>query len=143
MWFELQKHGIQASFFIVNTPFPTINNLQESVSLFRRTASKSIITIGNETITDYGKIMRQSIETGLHVSQLTKLRDYSKLTHFETIPQIAVTSTLTMNHTSPIYHYLHLEDDILVAGLGKTPEVTLFLVFVFSLSFPCFIACGN
>ncbi len=131
MWFGLQKHGIQSSFITVNTPFPTIANLQESVGLFRRTASKSIVTIGNETITDYGKIMRQSIETGLNVSQLAKQKDSTKLRHLEAIPHISLITTPTINHVSPIFQYLHAEDDILVSGQGKSPDVSVLLFLYF------------
>lgn len=130
MWFELQKNGIQSSFITVNTPFPTISNLQESVGLFRRTASKSIITIGNETITDYGKLMRQSIETGMNISQLTKQIDSTKLRYLENIPLISLTSTPAINHVSPIYRYLHVEDDILVPGQGKSPDVSTFPILL-------------
>lgn len=127
MWFEMQRCGIQSTFITSNTPYPTLANLQESISLFRRTGAKSLITIGNGAVSDYGKAIRGAVETALPINQFLKNKSINYVQR-EKIPLLSFGSTPSIVHYLPSFQVLHHEDDILVSGVGRPAEVSHILV---------------
>ncbi len=123
MWFEMQRVGIQSTFITMNTPFPTYANLVESISLFRRTGAKSIITIGNGAVSDYGKAIRCAIETALPISQTKQIKSMQQYTKRESIPLLSFGNTSSIVHYLPTFQILHNEDDLLISHFGRQPEV--------------------
>jgi hypothetical protein len=123
MWFEMQRVGIQSTFITMNTPYPVQNMLQESLSLFRRTGAKSIVTIGNGAVADYGKALRTCAETALTPSQLAKSK--SPYVQRETVPLLCVRTSMSVVPFSSSLQLLHAEDDVLITAPGRTPEVSV------------------
>lgn len=136
MWYEMQRVGIQSAFITLNTPFPVLNAIQESLSLFRRTGAKSIITIGNGAIADYGKALRSCAETALMPHQLMKSKMY---TQRETIPLFCVRTSLSKVPFTSTLQVLHPEDDVLISAEGRAPEVGQFWTSIlFNFTQYCF-----
>jgi hypothetical protein len=115
VWFELQKVGIQSTFLNLKSRFPSIESIQDGVNLLKRTGSTSIVTIGNSTITDYGKAL-QMVADG-HQSVTALLQDPTATTTRPSIPRLGHVSVAT---TPSICHFLassqiiHSEEDILL-----------------------------
>lgn len=126
MWFEMQRVGIQATFITMNTPYPVIHNIQESLSLFRRTGAKSIIAIGNGAVLDFGKALRACAETAMPISHLLKFnKSISTYTQQEVIPMFCIAPVVSPISFLSSINILHVEDDILVSTRGRAPEVRI------------------
>lgn len=143
IWFELQRLGIQSSFLHLASPFPTVNNIQESIVLFKRTGSKSILSIGNGSVTDYSRAIRCCVEQGKSISQiydtqhlgtLSQLQEHSKK---DPINLICIPTTPSPFHFSDTFDIVHKEEDLLISLNGRAPEVrrSLFLYYGLCIQF--------
>jgi alcohol dehydrogenase class IV len=122
MWYGLQRHGIQSSFITMNTPYPVINEIQDSANLFRRTGAKSLITIGSGAVSDFGKVIRCLLETGVNVQEVMQKKTKLPTSKID-IPHISIASTVSTSHFSPSALVLHYEEDVLVSLSTKAPSV--------------------
>jgi alcohol dehydrogenase class IV len=123
MWYGLQRNGIQSSFIIMNTPYPVINEIQDSANLFRRTGAKSLITIGSGAVCDFGKVVRCLLETGVNVQEVMQKKTKLPTSKID-IPHISIASTASTSHFLPSALVLHYEEDVLVSLATKSPSVS-------------------
>lgn len=115
IWFELQKVGIQSTFLNLKSKYPSTESIQDGVNLLKRTGATSIVTVGNATMTDYGKALQLAADNSSGISSL--LRDptsNSMQTASPRIAHIAVPITSSPNHFLSTCQVIHPEEDILI-----------------------------
>ena len=64
VWFEAQKLSRQSSFLKFDSKFITNQDIIDGVSLYKRTASTSIIAVGDDTVIDFCKGLQSALENG-------------------------------------------------------------------------------
>jgi hypothetical protein len=123
MWFRLQAQGIQSSFITMGMHYPVYKEIKEAVQLITRTASNSLITIGDSSVTDFGKLTRRVYASGsIDESQLI----FSSPNNGIDIPLLSILQTPSVNHYLSRAMMIHKEEDILVGIPTKTPTLTIF-----------------
>lgn len=121
MGFEMQRNGVQPVFCTMTAPYPNHKNMEESVDLFKRTGSKSIVAIGSGAVVDTAKGIRMLAETG-NRKVFTYIGAKPVLCK-DTVPLISVASSASHIHALSSYGRLHAEDDVLVKTWCRPPEV--------------------
>jgi alcohol dehydrogenase class IV len=119
MWYKLSRHGIQSTFITMNMNYPVYREVKEAVQLIHRTASTSLISIGDASVTDFSKLIRRvysSLST-MDESQLV----YSNPNEKVDLPLISILQTPSINHYLPTAMMIHKEEDILI-GIATVPS---------------------
>mmetsp|Transcript_4046 Transcript_4046/g.4168 ORF Transcript_4046/g.4168 Transcript_4046/m.4168 type:complete len:638 (+) Transcript_4046:100-2013(+) len=153
MWYEIQKSGIEASFYTVKTVFATPSSVREGLEIVRRTGAKSVISIGSSTICDTGKgiqtliqhgfksvdeldshllaINRSKDDSGEDPANKTKIHDNNDQTNSASVSKsskvefshFSVATDISPAYDTPYWSALHPEDDVLIRRPCYTPEV--------------------
>lgn len=136
MWFNLQTQGIQSTFITMKTFYPVSNELKDSVQLFTRAGSKSLITIGDASVTDFGKLMRKLLQSKTSIDQI--FDNHTTFPQKLKYPHLSVMQSSSIHHHLPHAMMVHKEEDILQGVTVEAPSVSqsLFnLIFRFISSF--------
>eukprot|EP01040_Poterioochromonas_malhamensis_P016526 gene16526-18774_t len=123
MWFTLQTQGIQSTFITMKTLYPVVNEVKEASQLCARAGSKSIITIGDASVTDFGKLMRKILQTKATVDQI--FDNHNNVAQKIKLPHLSVMSTASIHHFLPNALIVHKEEDILQGVTAETPSVSI------------------
>mmetsp|Transcript_30384 Transcript_30384/g.33147 ORF Transcript_30384/g.33147 Transcript_30384/m.33147 type:complete len:148 (-) Transcript_30384:8-451(-) len=123
MWFTLQTQGIQSTFITMKTLYPVVNEVKEASQLCARAGSKSIITIGDASVTDFGKLMRKILQTKATVDQI--FDNHNNVAQKIKLPHLSVMSTASIHHFLPNALIVHKEEDILQGVTAETPSVRI------------------
>lgn len=137
IWFELQKVGIQSTFLNLKSRFPSTESVQDGIGLVKRTGSTSIISVGNGTIVDYGKILQYSVENLSGGSFNALLENPTKFKAPTTPPRlnhIAVPTTLSPHNFTSLCQVIHPQEDILIDIPTLSPTLVCHDLQTLSLS---------
>jgi alcohol dehydrogenase class IV len=125
--------------------FPTSLAVEEGAEMVRRTGSKSIISIGNGSISDVAKGIRALYENGvksvddldrcLHLnsalnsavnpSDTLASSSPTRLANKVVLPHLAVSTTLSFVPLMPRWVSLHHEEDVFISRECSEPQVLL------------------
>lgn len=125
MQYEMNVLGIQCVQCTMSSMFPLIDNIQESVGLFRRTGAQSIVAIGNGAVSDFAKAVRLLVETGTKNVPETSWKHLPKLKLKAPTPLATIACTLSSVHYTSSFSFMHGEDNCLVQTWSKAPDVRL------------------
>lgn len=132
IWFHLQKAGIQSTFLNLKSKYPSVESIKDGINLLKRTGASSIISIGNGTITDYGKALQFAIDSPASLNSL--FTDPTSIPTLKALPRIShviIPTTPTPNHYVSSCQVIHPEEDILLEIPAFAPSVS----FIFRLRF--------
>ena len=102
-------------------PYPLHGDIETSAALFKRTGSKSILSIGSGGVTDFAKAIRIRVHGGLvHAIAASQNKGLA-------IPLLSVATTVSHTHSVSGCGILNPEDDILQHDWSLPPEVILYI----------------
>ena len=127
IWFQLQKAGIESTFLNLKSKYPSVESIRDGINLLKRTGASSIISIGNGTITDYGKALQFAVDSPASLNGL--FQDPTSIPALKATPRIShviIPTTPTPNHYVSSCQVIHPEENILLEIPAYAPSVSSF-----------------
>ena len=147
MCFELQRAGIQPVKLSMKYSVPESSSLEEAVAMYRRTGSRSVMALGSGAVSDAGKAIRAMVEgqhnklrtlpyDSRHNSLISSPSDRGsnssgsastmamKSKGVTTAPLISIATTVSPQHSSGSFAFMHSEESYMETRFGRSAEVS-------------------